>query len=206
MPQRLKREKEEKRRVLQEKNKETMEVECVDLTDDSVPDDVEKNSLASQGVDAGSLDENTAPRGKADAPSNKSESAPDVMIDEHASTPRPQQGKGHYKMFKTPPKDESAISADPSSARKKKSSDPSSATKLAAAIAASKDKRLSMSANSTVDRYAPSKGNTPLQNSFFRSAPTGAAKNPDCDLAFFDLNRDDYDATSIGKRYCRDQH
>ena len=79
-----------------------MEVECVDLTDDSVADDVEKNSLASQGVDAGSLDENSVPHRKPDATSNISESAPEVEIDEHASTPRPPPTKANKRVFKTP--------------------------------------------------------------------------------------------------------
>ena len=205
MAVRFKRAKGEKKRALQERNKQTMEVECVDLTDDSVADDVEKNSLASQGVDAGSLDENTGPRGKADAASNLSEAAPEVEIDEHASTPRPAVAKAHNKVFKTPSKDDSANSADPDHAPGKPSGS-SSPSKLAAIIAASKDKRQSMSANSTVDRHAASKGDTPLRNSFFKSAPAGVSKNPDNELGFSDHNRDrGFDQTSHFKRQCRDQ-
>ena len=69
-----------------------MEVECVDLTDESVQaedNEAKNDSLASQSVDAGSLDENAGAHGNAEATSNISEAAPEVEIDEQASTPRP---------------------------------------------------------------------------------------------------------------------
>ena len=102
MAARVKRQKTDKKRAHNDKSKQTMEVECVDLTDDSVADDIDKNSLASQGVDAGSLDENSVPNRKADATSNISESAPEVEIDENASTPRPPPSKVQNKILKTP--------------------------------------------------------------------------------------------------------
>ena len=77
----LKKTKHAKKRSVTSGNKQTMEVECVDLTDESAPEDP-KNSLASQSVDAGSLDDNAGPRGKVDATSNLSEAAPEVEIDE----------------------------------------------------------------------------------------------------------------------------
>lgn len=185
-----------------------MEVECVDLTDESADADVEKNSLASQGVDAGSLDGDAATRGKAAAAtSNVSEC--DVMIDEHASTPRPGATKTHYKAIKTTPigaARESANSADPEYVARMQSGVSSSPSKLAAIIAASKEKRQPASANSTIEKYSSSKRETAPLNSFFKSAPAGVAKNPTCELGFLDNDADqDFEQTSHVKRLCREQ-
>ena len=184
-------------------NKQTMEVECVDLTDESVPED-NKNSLASQSVDAGSLDENAGACGKAEANSNVSEGPPEVEIDEQASTPRPPRSKVQHKVFKTPSKGTSNNSMNSGEAPKRQSGS-SSPSKLAQIIQASKEKRQSMSANSTVDKYAPNKQET--LNSFFKSAPAGVSKIPDGELGFLDNNDEDwdYDGTSHFKRRCRDQ-